>query len=187
MDNCRVGCALQASCHKKTYPSQKQALHLLKSLNDDEQEIVKLRVEAECNTGMEVSLTTICTFHKPNFLDNYSGSYKTCSNIFQVHKKPIRNLSLRVISFNWYKQVKSSKSTLKIVPGRKLCCNCRKKAENMLIKDPQSSSGSELEEIHSYIDADSSISSLNENLQVLGEFPIKFHAVASGRKTEYGK
>ena len=50
MDNCSVGCALQASCHKKTYPSQKQALHLLESLNDDEQEIVQLRVEGEGNT-----------------------------------------------------------------------------------------------------------------------------------------
>ena len=54
LDNCSVGCALQASCHYKTCPSLKQALHLLESLSDDEQELLKRRVAEECDTGMEV-------------------------------------------------------------------------------------------------------------------------------------
>ena len=54
LDNFSVGCALQATCHSKTCPSQKQALCLLESLSDDEQELLKRRVEAECDTGMEV-------------------------------------------------------------------------------------------------------------------------------------
>ena len=70
MENCSVGCALQTSRHNKTYPFLKQALHLLESLSDDEQKLLKIRVEAECDTGMEVSLTTICSFHKHKFLDN---------------------------------------------------------------------------------------------------------------------
>ena len=44
-----------------------------------------------------------------------------------------------------------------------------------------------MEEIHTCIDADTSLSSLNESWQVLGESPVKFYAIASGRKTEYGK
>ena len=45
MDSCSVGFALQAICHKKTYPSKKKAFYLLASLNDDEQELLKLELK----------------------------------------------------------------------------------------------------------------------------------------------
>ena len=88
------------------------------------------------------------------------------------------------IAFNWYKQVKSSNSSLNIVPpGQKLSCYCRKKAKSMVTDNPEtSSSKSELDEIHKCIDADTS-PSLNESLQKQGESSVKLYAATSGRKT----
>ena len=131
MDRCSVGTVLEGSCFEKSFRSQQDKIISIKDLTIEEQEILGVRVEAEtkCEFSSETSLTSICAFHKNNFLDNYSHFHKTCSNIFQIHKKPIQNLTLCIISYNWYKQVKGSGIDLDIVPGRKLCCNCRKKLE----------------------------------------------------------
>ena len=189
MDSCSVGIALETTCHKKLYQYQKQTIISLDELNHEEQELLRIRITAECEKDTETSLTTICTFHKNKFLDNYSHIYKTCSDIFHVHKKPIRNQSLCQITYNWYLQAKRYDDNLDVIPGRKLCCNCRKRMENKFSENPDiiSSSGSEIEDVQSQIEANSSLSSLNDSLHTLGESPIKLHSVALERKTGDGK
>ena len=189
MDSCSVGIALETTCHKKLYQYQKQTIISLDELNHEEKELLRIRITSECEKDTETSLTTICTFHKNKFLDNYSYIYKTCSDIFHVHKKPVRNQSLRQITYNWYLQAKRYDDNLDVIPGRKLCCNCRKRMENKFSENPDIilSSGSEIEDVQSQIEANSSLSSLNDSLHTLGESRIKLHSVALERKTGYGK
>ena len=61
--------------------------------------------------------------------------------------------------------------------------------DNKFSENPDiiSSSGSEIEDVKSQIEANSSLSSLNDNLHTFGESPIKLHSVALERKTGYGK
>ena len=130
MDKCNIGTLLDKDCHGKKYKYQKQDLILIETLCEEDRLQLELCIATECNVN--TALKTICISHRYKFIDAYSGSYKICSDIFQCHKKPVRNVSLRAITLKWYQKVKSFHKNLNIVPGRKLCSNCRKKVGKSL-------------------------------------------------------
>jgi len=93
------------------------------SLNAEEQELLHLRVADVCQDVP--ILKTICTFHKNKYIHNYSTYQKSCCNVFQEHKKAIRNRSFWTISLDMYKEAKKSQLPLKIVPGKKCVPSAR--------------------------------------------------------------
>ena len=95
MDKCNVGISLDSECHRKKVAYQKQALISVETLNDQEQSALHIRVAKEIS---ECVLETICMFHKHKYIDAYLSKQKTCCDIFEVHKKPVHNLSLLIIS-----------------------------------------------------------------------------------------
>ena len=103
MNQCSVGILCNTDCHKKAYPTQKQLLFATASLPEDDRQLLELRVNAECNA--ETELETVCMFHKYKFLDAYSASYRTSSDVLHIHRKLVHK-TLRTISFDWYQKFK---------------------------------------------------------------------------------
>ena len=107
MDKCSVGILLDSECHRKKLPCKKKALTSVETSNNEEQSVQHTRVAHEI--GSECVLGTIpqSTFHKNKYIDAYSAKQKTCCDIFKVHKKPVCNLNLCIISLDWYEKLKS--------------------------------------------------------------------------------
>jgi len=76
----------------------------LANLTEEDRLLLELRVKAECS--VDNALETVCMFHKLKFIDRYSAAYKVCSDVLQIHKKPVRNSTLRIITLEWYQKVK---------------------------------------------------------------------------------
>jgi len=71
---------------------------------------------------------------------------------------------------------------MNIIPGRKLCCNCRNKIQEMINEtEATSSSASEMENVL-VEDAKKSFSNVNQSLGEIGESPIKLHSIDSHNK-----
>ena len=121
--------------------------------------------------------------------DSYLKHYQSCCNIFGNHKKSIRNSSPCVISLERYKKVINQHPTINIIPGRKICSNCKTKIDNLKVsfQDMSSSSGSEIEEIQMQIDANQNLTNLNESLHVIEESPVKLQGLSSASQSNYGK
>ena len=104
MDSCSVGIALETTCHKKLYQYQKQTIISLDELNHEEQELLRIRITAECEKDTETSLTTICTFHKNKFLDNYSHFTRPAVIYFMSTRSPFAiNLFAKLLIIGTYK------------------------------------------------------------------------------------
>ena len=185
--NCSVGNVLQSDCSKKKYSTKKKDVIYVESLNEEERQLLQIRVKAYCN--FDALLDTACTYHKYFYIDSYSKHYQSCCNIFGNYKKSIRNSNLRVISLDWYKKVINQHPTINIIPGRKICSNCRAKIDNLKVsfQDMSSSSGSEIEEIQMQIDANQNLTNLNESLHVIEESPVKLQGLSSASRSNYGK
>jgi len=123
MDRCSVGLRVESECNQKKQSPHVQSCISVGSLNAEEQGLLHLRVADVCQDVP--ILETICTFHKNKYILNYSTYKKSCCNVFQVHKKAIRNKILQTISLDMNKEAKKSQLPLKIVPGKKMCSNCR--------------------------------------------------------------
>ena len=85
--SCSVGIALQSECHKKNYKYQSQTLLSTDTLEDDDKELLHTGVKGECNS--DVQLDTICSYHKYQFIDVYSRSFKSCCNVFDTHRRAV--------------------------------------------------------------------------------------------------
>ena len=166
---------------------KKQALISVETLNNEEQSVLHIRVAPEIRS--ECALETISTFHKDKYIDAYSSKQKTCCDIFEVHKKPVHNLSLRIISLDWYKKPKSCQPSIKLTLGKTVFCNCRLKIMQILDASERaaSSSDSKIELLELEMVRDNSLMTLNESFQNLGESPIKLQGITLASRVSYGK
>ena len=89
----------------------------VETLNDEEQSVLHIRVADE--TRSECVSETIHMFRKDQYIDAYSSKQKTCCDIFKVLKKHVCNLSLRIISLDWYEKLKSCRPSIKLIKGKK--------------------------------------------------------------------
>lgn len=56
MTICSIGSVLEAGCNKKAFLYQKQNLISMDDLNDEEQELLNIRVGAECKINTSTDL-----------------------------------------------------------------------------------------------------------------------------------
>lgn len=194
MQKCCVGVLLDTECHEKAYLSQKQDILSVHSLTNEERDLLNIRVAAD--KGVECLLENVCIFHKYYYIDRYPSLQKKCCDPFQKHKKAIKNASLRQITLDYYFNVKSKITDLKIIPGKKLCANCNLKIQEILEEinvsgelneGASSSTDSDVKEMNCSLDTSETLSNFNESLQSIGESPVKFHSMPSASKITYGK
>jgi len=97
---------------------------------------------------MDVIQTNALYVPQAQVIDRYSAAYKVCSDVLQIHKKPVQNLTLHSITFEWYQKIKLRHESMNIIRRRKLCCNCREKIQEMINEtEAISSSASEMENV----------------------------------------
>jgi len=131
MNECSVGVLQNSDCHKHAYSNQKTSLVSVSNSNDEEHQLLHIQIANELQL-QTTSLEAVCMFHKYRYIQGYTALQKTCCDVFKLHKKPIWHASLRAINLDWYQKVKVYPPTLNIVPGKKLCSNCRNKMQGLL-------------------------------------------------------
>ena len=83
-------------------------------------------------TGLdEDKIQITCYHHKQTLLTKYEWFEKSCCNPFKNHKKQIKG-SLKAISLEL---ADKAKAKLVLIPGKKLCPNCRIRISKLLPND----------------------------------------------------
>lgn len=114
---CSIGEALNSECHSKSYTVERSFYPFTEFSADDKFAILR-------RTGLaESSVINLCSHHKCMFVQYYHSNQRTCCDPFLRHrhtKKKVKG-QLRPISI----EMALRTSVVSLVPGRKLCCNCR--------------------------------------------------------------
>ena len=81
-----------------------------------------LDVDRPCIRSVEV----ICAHHKAQFIDSFSKNQINCADPFGKHKHPVKNKSLRTISYEKAELINSLDNVIKhVASGMKLCSGCQ--------------------------------------------------------------
>nr|XP_047134899.1 ARL14 effector protein-like [Hydra vulgaris] len=110
LPQCCIGKILNKDCHEGKFTKFKK-IKCFDELTKEDQELVYL----QCKVN---HIKTICYHHKKIFLNRFESSYdgSICCNPFNKHKIKIKK-SVRVISVA---------KEFDLIPGHKLCTECRK-------------------------------------------------------------
>jgi len=112
-------------------------------------------------TGLdEDKIQTICYHHKLTLLTQYEWLEKRCCNPFKTHKKQITG-GLKPISVE---MADKAKAKLVLIPGKKLCPNCRTQIRKLLSdeEEPRHVSDKEIQELEAGTSTESEKDSNNE-------------------------
>ena len=104
-----------------------------------------------------------------------------CYDPFKIHKRKVR-VGLRVIS----EEYADKNQQIKLIPGKKICCWCRKKISN----SPPTSAEDQPQSSGNFVDTESELQLLNESLSIIGESPFKHQKLkkhSSYEKKKNGK
>ena len=117
-------CFVKNKCHSLVYCKDTGYI-TLKSLNSEEIECLRLRSGLEFQEG-----SGICLYLYHFYLKAYSNRYKVCCKPLKNHscsKSTRVKTTLKEISLRFTKQY----GELNLIPGQKLCCNCKKTIEDL--------------------------------------------------------
>ena len=123
-------------------------------------------------TGLEEDkIQTICYHHKQTLLTDYEWLEKRCCNPFKNHKKHIKS-GLKPISL---KMADKAKAKLALIPGKKLCPNCRIQIHKLFPDDeePRHVSDEEIQELEAGTSEESEKSSNNEEPRRISDEEMK--------------
>ena len=120
---CFVGTEKGESCHKTSLTKSIGPKEIL-DLDDSETELLLLRA------GCKFTNVSICHHHFYFYLVQYDSFQRTCCDTFQNRKKPVKS-SLRSISMSLREEYAAI--PLELVPGQKICRNCRKAISKLLM------------------------------------------------------
>ena len=113
-------------CYLKTYTKAET----LRPVSNDELELLSLRSKLPV-----AAITDICSHHKQVLVVKYSTLQKKCCNAFQLHNSK-RKESLQNITHML--QSDALKLRFSLVPGNKLCPQCRTHLVNLISKEDTS-------------------------------------------------
>ena len=86
INECSVGVLQNSDCHKHAYSNQKTSLVSVSNLNDEEHQLLHIRIAKELQL-QTTSLETVCMLHKYYYIQGYIALQKTCCGVFKLHKK----------------------------------------------------------------------------------------------------
>lgn len=119
-EQCSVGLITNSQCHSKDFTDKEENL-LVSNLPDQVQEILSWRIARTLTPT-----SNVCLHHFLYYTEYYENKQKKCCDPNKVHKKVIK-AGLRLITLKFAKEVKSKKGIV-LIPGKKICDNCRKKS-----------------------------------------------------------
>lgn len=103
-------------------------------LSDDDCELLRRRTETK-------RIDAVCEKHRQTYLHFYPLRQSKCADIFEVHKKPIKD-RLQELKLHVVRLAEQAHVTVKrpMVPGQKLCTNCHKLLSKLMKEQSASSS-----------------------------------------------
>ena len=79
-------------------------------------------------SDQKTEVQTVCVHHKALMIDNHEALQKYCCNPFKTHKNNTKQ-NLQIISVKFAKDLQ--KNQFAIIPGRKVCGNCKSKLNKL--------------------------------------------------------
>lgn len=197
-EQCVVGLITNSSCHSQHFTNKKENLLVL-NLSDEKQEIIGWRLAQNLPPS-----SNICLHHFLFYTEYYESFQKKCCDPNKVHTKIIK-ASLRPISLQFAKEVKNKRG-ITLIPGQKICDNCRKKIVSHFDENEQISEDEISLKPLETENADNSVLTpvkqskldttpskalekhdLDTSLATLGISPIKVKSLSTGSKVNYAK
>lgn len=117
-ENCSIRLLSKSDCHTNVY-TDSRTLFNINEISNEEKELLLWRTEGlitEANSN-------ICAHHYSLLIKYYGMNFKSCDPS-KKHKINVKS-SLHSISLLMAKDAKN-KSSVSLVPGHKICSNCRK-------------------------------------------------------------
>jgi len=180
---CYIGSEKGESCHKTSLTKSIGFKEIL-DLDDSERELLLLR------SGCKFIKGSICHHHFYFYLVRYESFQRVCCNPFQNHKRPVKS-SLRSISMSLRNQCATI--PLELVPGQKICRNCRKAISKLLMSGESEDSledttaDKDILALEQSYSEETNRSDLSVCFSSLGMSPIKVHSLPDATKLKTGK
>jgi len=180
---CYIGSEKGESCHKTSLTKSIGFKEIL-DLDDSERELLLLR------SGCKFIKGSICHHHFYFYLVRYESFQRVCCNPFQNHKRPAKS-SLRSISMSLRNQCATI--PLELVPGQKICRNCRKAISKLLMSGESDDSledttaDKDISALEQSYSEETNRSDLSVCFSSLGMSPIKVHSLPDATKLKTGK
>ena len=154
---CNVGKVLDEKCDLLVY-SRKVGRQQIDSLSQDRD---LLTFQTKCTFD---ALSGICIHHEKKYIGRYQAPQRYCVNPFNTHgtqiSKDLRNVDEELALF------------LNIIPGQKLCKQCKTAKENMKAAKNDCENNKD-DQDSSYLSKDFDRSRFNSSAEALGFSPIK--------------
>ena len=118
----------------------------MRELNSDEKELLLFRTKHK--------VTHLCDGHRQKYLKHYVGNQRHCCDPLASHAKQSRAKQLREITVD----MALIPNSLDLVPGKKLCTQCRKQLMGLLKKEKAEQEGGSVKDSESEAEEDLSFS-----------------------------
>lgn len=117
---CCVGLKIGEVCHKNTYGAVKKNLISLNDLNQDDQKLLKLRVDS--------NISRICEYHKIVYLQRYNHLFgASCCDPLNSHAQRKKKGSKGCSEIKLAHLDRHKNHDVNLIPGKSLCPTCYNK------------------------------------------------------------